>query len=99
MTAAKVALGRHLFYDTRLSGNGQQSCASCHEQAKAFTDGRARSLGLTDNPNKTPSIKGFTLTASQRADLVAFLNSLTDEAVLRDPPFANPWPATRQSPR
>lgn len=30
MSAAKVALGRHLFYDTRLSVNGKQSCASCH---------------------------------------------------------------------
>lgn len=47
MSEAKVELGRHLFYDTRLSGNGTQSCASCHEQAKAFTDGRARSVGST----------------------------------------------------
>ena len=39
MTAAKVELGRRLFYDTRLSANGQQSCATCHEQARAFTDG------------------------------------------------------------
>ena len=37
MSAAKVDLGRHLFYDKRLSGNGTQSCASCHEQARAFT--------------------------------------------------------------
>ncbi len=47
MTEAKVELGRHLFYDTRLSGNGTQSCASCHEQRRAFTDGRARSIGST----------------------------------------------------
>ena len=45
MSEAKVALGRHLFYDTRLSANGTQSCATCHEQARAFTDGRARSVG------------------------------------------------------
>ena len=44
---AKVELGRHLFYDARLSGNGTQSCASCHEQNRAFTDGRARSIGST----------------------------------------------------
>lgn len=48
MSAAKVALGRHLFYDTRLSGNGTQSCGSCHEQGRAFTDGRATALGSTD---------------------------------------------------
>src|SRR5262245_45426993 len=47
MSAAKVDLGRHLFYDSRLSGNGKQSCATCHEQARAFTDGRARSVGST----------------------------------------------------
>jgi hypothetical protein len=36
-------------------------------------------------------LRGFTLTASQRADLIAFLRALTDEAVLRDPRFADPW--------
>jgi cytochrome c peroxidase len=47
MTSAKVDLGRHLFYDTRLSGNGTQACGSCHRQALAFTDGRPRALGST----------------------------------------------------
>jgi cytochrome c peroxidase len=47
MSAAKVELGRRLFYDTRLSGNRTQSCASCHRQALAFTDGRAVGLGST----------------------------------------------------
>ncbi len=47
MSPAKVELGRHLFYDPRMSGNGTQSCASCHEQARAFTDGRGRSVGST----------------------------------------------------
>ena len=47
MSAAKVALGRRLFHDRRLSGNGLQSCASCHVQALAFTDGRATSVGST----------------------------------------------------
>ena len=47
MTADKVALGRHLFYDKRLSADGTMACASCHEQARAFTDGRAVSPGVT----------------------------------------------------
>ncbi|WP_164963569.1 methanobactin export MATE transporter MbnM [Rubrivivax sp. JA1026] len=47
MSAAKVELGRFLFYDPRLSGNGQQSCGSCHLQALAFTDGRATAVGST----------------------------------------------------
>ncbi len=45
-----------------------------------------------DNPNKAPAIRGFTLTPEQRADLIAFLRSLTDEELLHDPRFANPWP-------
>jgi len=47
MNAAKVELGRRLFHDVRLSGNGTQSCASCHAQASAFTDSRALSRGST----------------------------------------------------
>jgi cytochrome c peroxidase len=44
-----------------------------------------------DNPNKDPLIRGFELSARGRADLIAFLESLTDEPLLRDPRFANPW--------
>ncbi len=47
LTWEKVELGRLLFYDTKLSGNETFSCASCHEQARAFTDGRARAVGST----------------------------------------------------
>lgn len=46
MTDEKVALGRHLFYDKRLSLNETTSCASCHLQENAFTDPRRASLGL-----------------------------------------------------
>ncbi|MFT5681388.1 MAG: cytochrome c peroxidase, partial [Myxococcota bacterium] len=47
MSTAKVDLGRRLFYDTQLSVDGDMSCASCHEQALAFTDGKARGVGTT----------------------------------------------------
>jgi cytochrome c peroxidase len=47
MSARKVELGRRLFYDTRLSVNGSASCGACHQQARAFTDGRARAVGAT----------------------------------------------------
>lgn len=47
MTVEKVELGRWLFYDTRLSGNLTQSCASCHLQSLAFTDGLPVSVGST----------------------------------------------------
>ena len=47
LTAAKVALGRALFYDLRLSANQTQSCASCHLQGLAFADGLALPTGST----------------------------------------------------
>ena len=47
MSAAKVELGRHLFYDERLSVDGTMSCATCHRQELAFTDGRAHGVGAT----------------------------------------------------
>jgi cytochrome c peroxidase len=47
MTSEKIDLGRRLFYDRRLSGEGTFSCASCHQQARAFTDGRAQAIGAT----------------------------------------------------
>ena len=47
MSAAKVELGRHLFYDKRMSVNGKEACATCHRQELAFTDGRAQAEGTT----------------------------------------------------
>lgn len=47
MSEEKVALGRLLFYDVRLSGDQNYSCGSCHQQALAFTDGLARAVGST----------------------------------------------------
>lgn len=56
MSDAKVELGRRLFYDRRLSGNGTQSCGSCHEQARAFADGRAAPVGSTGEPHRRNSM-------------------------------------------
>jgi cytochrome c peroxidase len=47
ISVEKVELGRHLFYDRRLSGNGEQSCGDCHDQSTAFSDGLALPLGST----------------------------------------------------
>ncbi|SMF26909.1 methanobactin export MATE transporter MbnM [Pseudobacteriovorax antillogorgiicola] len=47
MTEAKFQLGRYLFYDERLSGNSSQSCSSCHQQDKAFSDGIDLAIGST----------------------------------------------------
>ncbi|MBK8536537.1 MAG: di-heme enzyme [Candidatus Competibacteraceae bacterium] len=47
MSTAKVELGRHLFYDPRMSINQSASCASCHLPARAFSDGRTTAIGTT----------------------------------------------------
>ena len=46
MTAETVALGRRLFYDTRLSRDGTVSCASCHDPSAGFRDFRRVSQGV-----------------------------------------------------
>ena len=45
-SAAKVELGRYLFFDSRLSADGTISCASCHDPRHAFTDGAAVATGI-----------------------------------------------------
>lgn len=45
-TPDKVALGRKLFFDGRLSADGTVACATCHDPERAFTDGRATSVGI-----------------------------------------------------
>jgi cytochrome c peroxidase len=67
VTAEKAALGRHLFYDVRLSGNGTQSCASCHEQARAFTDGRKVGVGSTGqaHPRNSMTLANVAYVATQ----------------------------------
>ena len=45
MTVEKVELGRQLFHDPRLSGDGTVSCSSCHRPELAYTDGLNRAVG------------------------------------------------------
>lgn len=44
-TPAKIALGEVLFFDPRLSGNNQISCATCHDPKQGFTTNEARFVG------------------------------------------------------
>lgn len=68
LTQEKISLGRFLFYDVRLSGNEMQSCGSCHEQSKAFADGRVTPEGSTgqalvrNSPGLTNNAYNATLT-------------------------------------
>lgn len=53
-----VALGHQLFFDTRLSANGEVACASCHAPDSAFTDGLPLSQGVGTTPRKSMTITG-----------------------------------------
>jgi cytochrome c peroxidase len=56
MTVEKVALGRRLFFDARLSANGTQSCASCHLPALAFAESVATATGSTGQRHRRNSM-------------------------------------------
>jgi len=49
-TPQQTDLGRYLFFDPVLSGDGTLSCASCHDPGKGFSDGLGRSMGAGDSP-------------------------------------------------
>jgi cytochrome c peroxidase len=58
LTPEKIALGAKLFADPRLSGKGDLACASCHQPARAFSDGRRRARVRSAPPlrRNTPSL-------------------------------------------
>ena len=87
MSVEKVELGRRLFFDEQLSGNGTQSCASCHRPELAFTDGHARAIGSTGEEHPRSAMSLFnvayatnltwqdeTLTSLEAQALVPLLN-------------------------
>lgn len=52
MSAAKVELGRRLFYDADLSADGTMACAACHEQKRGFADGNRTRPGVHGDPGR-----------------------------------------------
>jgi cytochrome c peroxidase len=66
ITEEKVELGRHLFYEPMLSGNSTYSCASCHQQSLAFTDGLGQAIGSTGgvHPRSSMSLANVAYNAS-----------------------------------
>jgi cytochrome c peroxidase len=87
MSAEKVALGRQLFFETRLSSTGQYSCASCHRAELAFTDGRPRAQGATGE-----IVRRGAMTLTNVAYNIAFTwasgNVRSLEAQMRQPLFS-----------
>ena len=58
LTPSKIALGRKLFFDKRLSRDGTLACASCHDPGLAFSDGRkvARGINGAEGTRSAPAI-------------------------------------------
>lgn len=56
ITDAGATLGRVLFYDKKLSANGTVACASCHQQAHAFSDSQVQSTGFEGGLTRRHSI-------------------------------------------
>lgn len=56
--ASVVELGRMLFFDPALSGDGRVSCATCHQPERAYSDGRAHAAGIAgrEGTRNTPSV-------------------------------------------
>jgi len=82
MSSAKVELGRWLFYDTRLSGNKTMSCATCHIQELAFTDGKARSVGSTGEVHPRSSMSLVNVAYASRLTWAnPLLDRLEDQAL------------------
>ena len=86
MSADKVALGRRLFFDMRLSSTGRYSCASCHRTELAFTDGRALAQGATGQTVRRSAMSltnvAYNLAFTWSSDKVRSL-----EAQMRQPLF------------
>lgn len=63
---AIAELGRHLFFEPRLSANGCVSCSTCHQPEKAFTDGLTTALGIYGDlhPRNTPTLTNIAYAAS-----------------------------------
>lgn len=83
--AGLEALGRELFFDTALSQDRTVSCASCHEPAAAFSDGRPRSRGVggAEGTRNAPSLN----TAARQDSLFWEGRRKGLEALMPDPLF------------
>jgi cytochrome c peroxidase len=81
MTTAKVELGRMLFFDTRLSADGTQSCATCHDPSRAFTDGRTVPIGITGEPGRHNAMTLINVAYNSAQTWTADIARLEDQAL------------------
>jgi cytochrome c peroxidase len=81
-------LGQNLFFDARLSADGTVACATCHDPARAFTDGRPVSVGIHGHVGQrnAPTILNALYNKHQFWD--GRVNTLEQQAAL---PITNPF--------
>jgi cytochrome c peroxidase len=86
-TAAQVALGRKLYFETRLSKDGSVACATCHDVTRGFSDRRNTSEGVADQIGRrnAPTPLNAAFYSSQFWD--GRVSTLEDQAKL---PIINP---------
>jgi cytochrome c peroxidase len=87
LTVERVALGRTLFFDQRVSINNQQSCADCHAPDKAFTDGRRTARGAEGGLGERNSMPLFNLAWKRTFFWDGRANSLREQVLQ---PIQNP---------
>jgi len=78
----KIALGQKLFFDGRLSADGTVACSTCHDPARAFTDGRPASIGIKGRVGQrnAPTILNALYNKTQFWD--GRVNTLEEQAAL-----------------
>ena len=87
MTPARVALGKKLFFDTRLSADGTVACATCHDVSRGFTDQRPVSEGIRDQLGRRNAPTTMNTFVLQTLFLDGRAPSLEEQAKL---PIVNP---------
>ncbi|MEO0769403.1 MAG: cytochrome-c peroxidase [Cyanobacteria bacterium J06649_4] len=91
----KVALGRQLFYDAQLSGDGTISCASCHARELGGADGRSHAVGIQGRsvPVNSPTVWNSSLNFRQFWDGRALsLVDQVDGPLLHPDEMGSNWP-------
>lgn len=95
LDARKVALGKRLFSDTRLSRDNSIACSSCHDLTKAGVDGRPRSVGLDGQlgDRNAPTVFNAVFNFRQFWDgRAATLEEQIDGPVHNPKELASSWP-------
>jgi cytochrome c peroxidase len=97
VTAARIDLGRHLFFETRVSADGNVSCSHCHQPDKQAADGLPKAIGVfgRENPRNAPSIFNASLNFKQHwhGDRES-LEDQAEKSLLGAASFGNPDYAT-----